>query len=65
MRGGRYTIGHAGAAPVSEMPVLTKKIADLGWHVQLHVMNDGGGASLAEMPGLLASLPTPVGIDRH
>jgi len=47
------------------MPVLTKKIADLGWHVQLHVMNDGGGASLAEMPGLLASLPTPVGIDRH
>nr|WP_315594200.1 amidohydrolase family protein [uncultured Cupriavidus sp.] len=63
VRGVRYTIGHAGAAPLSEMPVLAKKIADLGWHVQLHVMNDGGGAPLAEMSPLLASLPTPVVID--
>lgn len=63
VRGVRYTIGHAGAVPLSEMPVLAKKIAGLGWHVQLHVMNDSGGAALAEMQSLLASLPTPVVID--
>jgi predicted TIM-barrel fold metal-dependent hydrolase len=63
VRGVRYTIGHAGAAPLSEMPVLAERIAKLGWHVQLHVMNDGGHAPLAEMESTLAGLATDVVVD--
>lgn len=63
VRGVRYTIGHAGAAPLSEMPTLAKRIADLGWHIQLHVMNDGGGSPLTEMEQTLVDLPTDVVID--
>ncbi len=63
VRGVRYNIGHAGAIPISEMPVLAAKIARLGWHVQLHVMDDGGSAPLAQMEQTLANLPTDVVID--
>lgn len=63
VRGVRYTIGHAGAAPLSEMPQLARKIAPLGWHVQLHVMDDGGRAPLADIEDTLAALPVPVVID--
>lgn len=63
VRGVRYTIGHTGAAPLSEMPVLAKRIAAYGWHIQLHVMNDGGGSPLTEMESTLRSLPTDVVID--
>lgn len=63
VRGVRYNIGHAGAVPITEMPQLARKIAPLGWHVQLHVMDDGGRVPLAEMEQTLASLPTEVVID--
>ncbi|CAB3806942.1 4-sulfomuconolactone hydrolase [Paraburkholderia ultramafica] len=63
VRGVRYTIGHAGAAPLAEMPVLAKRIAEYGWHVQLHVMNDGGGSPLTEMEATLHELATEVVID--
>ncbi|WP_420227706.1 amidohydrolase family protein [Pigmentiphaga litoralis] len=63
VRGVRYTIGHAGAAPLTEMPILAERIKRLGWHVQLHVMNDGGGAPLADMESTLARLPVDVVID--
>lgn len=63
VRGVRYTIGHAGAAPISEMPILAAKIARLGWHIQLHVMDDGGTAPLAKMEHTLANLPTDLVID--
>lgn len=63
VRGVRYTIGHAGAAPLAEMPELAKRIATHGWHIQLHVMNDGGGSPLTEMESTLLSLPTDVVID--
>jgi predicted TIM-barrel fold metal-dependent hydrolase len=63
VRGVRYTIGHAGAAPLDEMPVLARRIADLGWHVQLHVMNDAGRVPLAEMRKTLADLPVDVVLD--
>lgn len=62
-RGIRYNIGHAGAVPITEMPILAARIARLGWHVQLHVMDDGGGAPLAEMEGALRELPTDLVID--
>jgi len=63
VRGVRYTIGHAGAAPLAEMPMLAKRIAAYGWHVQLHVMDDGGGSPLTEMENTLRGLPTDVVID--
>ncbi|RYF71087.1 MAG: hypothetical protein EOO29_30655 [Comamonadaceae bacterium] len=63
VRGVRYNIGHAGAVPVTEMPVLARRIARLGWHVQLHVMDDLGRAPLAEMERTLRELPTDVVID--
>lgn len=63
VRGVRYNIGHAGAVPIGEMPELARKIAPLGWHVQLHVMDDGGRAPLEEMEHILANLPTDVVID--
>jgi predicted TIM-barrel fold metal-dependent hydrolase len=63
VRGIRYTIGHAGAAPLEEMPEMARRIASLGWHVQLHVMSDCGRDPLAEMQGALSSLPVDVVLD--
>jgi predicted TIM-barrel fold metal-dependent hydrolase len=63
VRGVRYTIGHAGAAPIAEMPELAKRIAEFGWHVQLHVMNDGSGNALVEMEKALENLATDLVID--
>lgn len=63
VRGIRYNIGHAGAVPLSEMPELARRVARLGWHVQLHVMDDGGGSPLAQMEGVLRELPTDLVID--
>jgi predicted TIM-barrel fold metal-dependent hydrolase len=63
VRGVRYTIGHAGAAPLAEMPELAKRIEPFGWHVQLHVMSDGGRVPLAEMQDALSALPVDVVLD--
>jgi predicted TIM-barrel fold metal-dependent hydrolase len=63
VRGIRYNIGHAGAVPISEMPVLAARIERLGWHVQIHVMDDGGGSPLADMESTLRDLPVDVVID--
>lgn len=63
VRGVRYNIGHAGAVPLAEMPILAARVARLGWHVQLHVMDDQGRAPLAEMESTLRELPTDVVID--
>lgn len=63
VRGVRYNIGHPGAIPIAEMPILAQRVASRGWHVQLHVMDDGGGAPLADMEKTLANLPTDVVID--
>ena len=61
VRGVRYNIGHAGAIPIAEMPILAKRIASRGWHVQLHVMDDGGGAPLTDMEKSLANRPESLG----
>ena len=63
VRGIRYNIGHAGAVPIAEMPALAARVSRLGWHVQLHVMDDGGGSPLAGMESTLRELPTDVVID--
>jgi len=33
VRGVRYNIGLAGAVPISEMPLMARRIASRGWHV--------------------------------
>ncbi|MBI2726316.1 MAG: amidohydrolase family protein [Polaromonas sp.] len=63
VRGVRYNIGHKGAVPIEEMPTLSRRIAKLGWHVQLHVMDDGGGAPLAAMERTLMCLESEFVID--
>ena len=63
VRGVRYNIGHAGAVPLQEMPLLAAKVVEYGWHVQLHVMDDGGKAPLVEMEQTLKNLPTQIVID--
>lgn len=63
VRGVRYNVGHAGAIPLIEMPVLAARIARLGWHVQIHVMHDEGRSPLAEMEKTLRELPTDIVID--
>lgn len=63
VRGIRYNIGHAGAVPIAEMPALAARIARLGWHVQLHVMDSGGGNPLGDLAPILAQLPTDIVID--
>lgn len=63
VRGIRYNIGHTGAVRLAEMPALAARVARLGWHVQLHVMDDKGGAPLAEMESVLRELPTDAVID--
>lgn len=63
VRGVRYNIGHAGAVPISGMPQLARRIARLGWHVQLHIMDAGGTSPLADMERALRELPTDLVID--
>jgi predicted TIM-barrel fold metal-dependent hydrolase len=63
VRGVRYNIGHAGAVPLAEMPALAARIARLGWHVQLHVMDDQGRVPLVDIEATLRELPTDVVID--
>ena len=45
------------------MPLMARRIASRGWHVQLHVMDSGGRAPLAEMETVLINLTTDVVID--
>ena len=45
------------------MPLMARRIASRGWHVQLHVMDAGGRAPLAEMETVLINLTADVVID--
>ena len=61
VRGLRFTVGNPKTAVVSidMIEPLAKRIADLGWHVQLNMESD----QIAENAGLLGRLPTQVVID--
>jgi len=63
VRGIRYTVGHAGAVSLDEMPEMAARIAAWGWHVQLHVMHAGDRVPLQEMQGVLRALPVDVVLD--
>ena len=61
IRGLRFTVGNPEAAVVTidMIEPLAKKIADQGWHVQLHMT----GAQIVEQEALLRRLPVPIVFD--
>ena len=63
VRGVRYAVGHTSGAPLAEMPELAARIAEMGWHVQLHVFSKGANSPLPELETTLAQLPVHVVID--
>lgn len=63
VRGVRYAIGHKAGAPLEEIPILSPRIAKLGWHTQFHIFNHGGESPLQDAEALLPSLATDMVID--
>ena len=59
VRGIRFNIARTGATTVDMIDPLARRIADLGWHVQIHMAADG----IAENAALLGRLPVPVVFD--
>lgn len=63
VRGIRYTVGHAKGVPLSEIPLMAGRIAHRGWHVQLHVLEDGGQQPLDTLFKTLVDLPCDLVVD--
>ncbi|MBP2236534.1 putative TIM-barrel fold metal-dependent hydrolase [Sinorhizobium kostiense] len=53
VRGIRFNLARAGATTVDMIEPLAKRVADLGWHIQVHIKGD----SIAEHAGLFQNLP--------
>lgn len=59
VRGIRFNLGRAGATTVDMIEPLSKRIADLGWHIQIHML----GNDIAKHADLLGRLPVTVVFD--
>lgn len=59
VRGIRFNIARAGATTVEMIEPLSKRINELGWHVQIHMSAD----QIAQIEGLLNRLPSPIVFD--
>ncbi len=61
IRGIRFSLGDPASAVVTPAMIepLAKRIADLGWHIQLNM----GGEQILELGSLLSRLPTPMVFD--
>lgn len=59
VRGIRFNLGRAGATTVDMIEPLSNRIADLGWHVQVHML----GNDIAKHADLLSRLPVTVVFD--
>lgn len=59
VRGIRFNLSRPAGAGMELLDELAKRIAPLGWHVQLHTLGD----SYAAMESTLQRLPTPLVID--
>lgn len=53
IRGIRFNLGRAGATTVEMIEPLSKRVADLGWHIQVHMKGD----DIAEHAALFQNLP--------
>lgn len=59
VRGIRFNLARPAGAGLEQMPMLARRVADLGWHVQVHAL----GRDYPALESHLASLPGPLVID--
>jgi predicted TIM-barrel fold metal-dependent hydrolase len=59
IRGIRFNLVQAGATTVDMLEPLSKRIADLGWHVQIHQTGDG----IVKMEDVLQKVASPIVFD--
>jgi predicted TIM-barrel fold metal-dependent hydrolase len=59
IRGIRFNLVQAGATTPDMVEPLARRIADLGWHVQIHAL----GPQIIDMNEMLSRLPTPIVFD--
>jgi D-galactarolactone isomerase len=59
MRGIRFNLVQSGATTVDMIEPLSKRVNDLGWHVQIHML----GGQIVEIADLLQRLPSPIVFD--
>jgi D-galactarolactone isomerase len=59
VRGIRFNLVQSGATTIDMLEPLSKRVDDLGWHVQVHMLGD----AIVENASLLQRLPTPIVFD--
>jgi len=59
IRGIRFNLGRAGATTIDMIEPLSKRVADLGWHIQVHIRGD----DIAEHAALFKKLPVTTVFD--
>jgi D-galactarolactone isomerase len=59
IRGIRFNLVQAGATTVEMLEPLSKRVNDLGWHVQIHQLGDG----IVKMEDILQRLPSQIVFD--
>ncbi len=61
VRGVRFNLVQSGATTVEMIEPLSKRVNDLGWHVQIHMLGD----QIVEIADLLKRLPSPIVFDHR
>ncbi len=59
VRGVRFNLVQSGATTIDMLEPLSKRVNDLGWHVQIHMLGD----HIVENADLLQRLPSPIVFD--
>jgi D-galactarolactone isomerase len=59
VRGIRFNLVQSGATTIDMLEPLSKRVNDLGWHVQIHMLGD----AIVENTDLFQRLPTPIVFD--
>jgi D-galactarolactone isomerase len=59
VRGIRFNLVQSGATTIDMLEPLSKRVNDLGWHVQIHMLGD----HIVENSDLLQRLPSPIVFD--
>ena len=59
VRGIRFNLVQAGATTVDMLEPLSKRVNELGWHVQIHMLGD----QIVQIADLLNRLPSPIVFD--
>jgi D-galactarolactone isomerase len=59
VRGIRFNLVQAGATTVEMIEPLSKRVHELGWHIQLHMLGD----KIVEIADVLQRLPSPIVFD--